>query len=135
MKLISTYSTKIKEYSHIFKDTVKLYREAVEFYISLILCEWASFDGLTSKAAVNLAEGLSVVTGGRPAVRYDFGISFYKFPCYLRRAAIADAFGRVSSSQRPAAASRQSRRPGMRSQRCIKATCTRETSSATISSA
>ena len=97
MKLISTYSVKIKEYSHIFRDTVRLYREAVEFYITLILCEWPGFDGLTSKAAVNLAEEFSVATGVRPSVKYDLGVSFYKFPCYLRRAAIAEAFGRVSS--------------------------------------
>ena len=97
MKITSTYPAKIKEYNHIFKDTLALYRNAVDFYINLMLSEWASFDKLLSTQAVNLAEKLSVTTGKRPVVKYDFGVSFYKFPCYLRRAAIAESFGMVSS--------------------------------------
>lgn len=31
MKIYSTYSVKIKHYNHIFKDTIKLYRLAVDF--------------------------------------------------------------------------------------------------------
>ena len=43
MKIMSTYSVKIKEYNHIFKDTIRLYRRAVDFYIDVILNEWDSF--------------------------------------------------------------------------------------------
>ena len=97
MKLISTYSVKIKTYNNIFKQSVMLYRSAVDFYVSLILAEWDDFCGLTQIKAVNLAETLSVSTKQHPVVKYDFTKAFYKFPCYLRRGAIAEAFGKVSS--------------------------------------
>ena len=101
MKLTATYSVKLNKngISHALKDTVDIYRKAVEFYISVINGEWnAAFCAITTqKAAVNTAEALSVATKKRPVVKYDFGTGFYKFPSYLRRAVIAEAFGKVSS--------------------------------------
>lgn len=97
MKLISTYSVKIKDYNHIFKESVMLYRMAVDFYVSVVMSEWDAFCGLTQIKAVNLAEKLSLVTKRNPSVKYDFSADFYKFPSYLRRGAIAEAFGKVSS--------------------------------------
>lgn len=97
MKIVSTYRVKIKEYRHIFRGTVKLYRDAVSFYISLIHDEWVNFEGQSQKSAVNLAESLSVRTKHNPQVKTDFGERFYKFPSYLRRGAIAEAYGKVSS--------------------------------------
>ena len=97
MKLISTYSVKIKNYNSIFKQSVMLYRSAVDFYLSLILSEWDYFSGITQIKAVNMAEALSVKSAKRPIVKYDFSRNFYKFPCYLRRGAIAEAFGKASS--------------------------------------
>ena len=35
MKILSTYSVKIKEYRHIFKDSVRTYRSAVNFFIDV----------------------------------------------------------------------------------------------------
>lgn len=32
MQIYSTYSVKIKHYNHIFKDTVSVYRDAVDFF-------------------------------------------------------------------------------------------------------
>ena len=40
MKIFSTYSVKIKHYNHIFKDTVSIYRHAVDFLINVCLNEW-----------------------------------------------------------------------------------------------
>lgn len=40
MKIFSTYSVKIKHYNHIFKDTVSVYRKAVDFFINVCLTEW-----------------------------------------------------------------------------------------------
>ena len=40
---------------------------------------------------------MTVTTAKRPIVTYNFSKSFYKFPSYLRRAAIAEAVGKVSS--------------------------------------
>ena len=56
MKIMSTYSVKIKEYNHIFKDTIRLYRRAVDFYIQVILNEWDQFAQCSNqKQAVQLA--------------------------------------------------------------------------------
>ena len=46
---------------------------------------------------MNAVEAFTVKTSKRKTVPYDFGKDFYKFPSYLRRAAIAQAVGKVSS--------------------------------------
>lgn len=97
MKVVATYSVKIKNYNEIFRQSVSLYREAVDFYLSLILAEWKDFAGLSQIKAVNLAESLSIESKNRPVVSYPFSTTFYKFPSYLRRGAIAEAYGRASS--------------------------------------
>lgn len=98
MKIMSTYSVKIKEYNHIFKDTIRLYRRAVDFYIDVILKEWDSFLLCPNQnKVVSLAESYSVTSKKRPVAKYDFGIDFCKFPSYLRRAAIAEGYGKVCS--------------------------------------
>lgn len=99
MKITSTYSVKIKEYNHIFKDTVVLYRKSVDFFINVCLENWN--DILQIKGGIkqkqSFVEGLTVKTKDRPAVKYDFSTFMYKFPCYLRRSAISEAIGKVSS--------------------------------------
>lgn len=98
VKIYSTYSVKIKHYNKIFKDTAKLYRQAVDFLINVCLNEWDDIKqiekSLEKRAYI---EKVSHRTKDRPFVKYDFDSSFYKFPSYLRRAAIAEAFGKVSS--------------------------------------
>lgn len=98
MKISTTYSVKIKEYNHIFQDTVKQYRSAVSFFCQVINDNWDQYSKLTNQiSAVNLTEQLTVRTAKRPSVPYDFGAEHYKFPSYLRRAAIAESYGMVSS--------------------------------------
>jgi len=100
MNLVSTYSVKIKKFNHIFDDTVRLYRDATDFYIAVIKDNWTQFSNCTSgEMAVRMAEELSVITKNRSEVKYDFGEKFYKFPSYLRRVSIAQAFGLVRSYQ------------------------------------
>ena len=98
-KILTTYNVKIKRYNHIFKNTVSLYRKAVAFFINVCLNEWHAIEPTLSQqnACVSVMEHLTVPTDKRPCVKYDFNSSFYKMPCYLRRAAIMDAVGRVSS--------------------------------------
>ena len=101
MNILSTYSVKIKEYRHIFKDSIRIYRSAVDFFIDVCLKEWKLIsvtDRLTERKT--LVESVTVSTKEHPDVPYPFGTKehgFYKFPCYLRRAAIAEAIGKVSS--------------------------------------
>ncbi len=97
MKIISTYSTKIKHYNHIFAETIKLYREAVDFYIDVCYLEWAVIDTLIGHNRLSYVEALTHRTSAHPNIRYDFDHKFYKFPCYLRRGAINEAIGKVSS--------------------------------------
>ena len=66
--------------------------------VDVCLTEWNLIStGKLQKERVNLVESLTVRTRQNPAVPYDFSAEFYKFPCYLRRAAIAEALGKVSS--------------------------------------
>ncbi len=98
MKLISTYSVKIKHYNHIFEETVIMYRKAVDFFLDVVLREWTGISELTDqKQRVNAVERMTHRTAKNPIVSYDFAVDFYKFPSYLRRAAIADALGMASS--------------------------------------
>ena len=98
MNITSMYSVKIKEYRHVFKDSIELYRSAVDFFINVCLKEWGSITPIKGlKAEQSYVETLTVPTSGRPNVAYNFNQKFYKMPCYLRRAAISEAIGKVSS--------------------------------------
>ena len=99
MNIFSTYSVKIKEYRRIFKESVELYRSAVDFFITVCLSEWDSFSSIVTSQSdyTKLMETLTVPTTNRTEVVYNFNTKFYKMPCYLRRAAISEAIGKVSS--------------------------------------
>ena len=98
MDIISTYSVKIKEYRHIFKESLQIYRSAVDFFIDVCLKEWTFISVLKGlKMQQSYVESLTVPTKDRPKVSHNFNAKFYKMPCYLRRAAISEAVGRVSS--------------------------------------
>lgn len=99
MKIYTTYSVKIKHYNHIFKNTISLYRKAVDFFIDVCLNEWepiSLIEGNLSKQ--RYVELLCHKTADNPNPKYvDFDIKFYKFPSYLRRSAINEALGKASS--------------------------------------
>ena len=101
VKQMSTYSVRISRCADIRKTlsaTAGAYRKAVDFFIDVCMEEWdtvSSSKGQTGR--VNAVEALTIRTSKRKTVPYDFGKDFYKFPSYLRRAAIAEAIGKVSS--------------------------------------
>ena len=99
MRIYSTYSIKIKHYSNIFKDTVSLYRKAVDFFIDVCLNEWNNITILErSLLKQQFVEKLCHKTADNPNPKYvNFDSLFYKFPSYLRRSAINEAIGKVSS--------------------------------------
>lgn len=97
MHIISSYKAKIKDFNHCFDETIRVYQEAVSFFMDICQKEWKSFQGLSNNKAVALMEKLTLATKNRSAVKYDFNAHFYKMPCYLRRAAIAQAIGACSS--------------------------------------
>ena len=99
MKIFSTYSVKIKHYNHIFKNTVSIYRHAVDFLIDVCLNEWTDISDIQGNLLQQqYVERLCHKTAGNQEPKYDnFDKKFYKFPSYLRRGAINEAIGKVSS--------------------------------------
>ena len=101
MQLVSTYSIKIKTYNDVLKETVTAYRHAVAFFVGVALKEWDVIEPITSTNYRQLAmEQLTVRTKKRPVPKYPFEDAkrmFVKFPSYLRRSAINEALGKVSS--------------------------------------
>ena len=99
VKIFSTYSVKIKHYNHILKETIEIYREAVDYLIDVCLNEWN--DIIAIKGNLNqqrYTERLCHRTSDNPDIKYgSFDKRFYKFPSYLRRGAINEAIGKVSS--------------------------------------
>lgn len=98
MNVVSCYSVKIKHYNRVFNDTVKIYREAVDFFIAVCLAEWDAVSTIVGN--LNQQRYIEVQTHStmsNPSPKYPFDYKFYKFPTYLRRAAISAAIGKVSS--------------------------------------
>ena len=98
MKINSTYKVKIKHYNHIFKDTVTVYRGATDYIINVCLENWDYISNIeTNLNKKTYVENLIHKTKDNPNVSYDFDKKFYKLPSYIRRSAIAEALGKVSS--------------------------------------
>ena len=101
MQIYSTYSVKIKQYNHIFADTISVYREAVDFLIEVCLKEWDNISCINGTVfQQQYVERLCHKTKKNPETKYgSFDKKFYKFPSYLRRGAIQEAIGKVASYQ------------------------------------
>ena len=99
MKIISSYAVKIKHYNQIFNDTVRIYQQAVMFFIQVLDSEWENLVSLSRNQKNGALEKLTHKTILNPSPKYDFDSAFYKFPSYLRRAAIQSAVGSYSSYQ------------------------------------
>ena len=101
MQIVSTYSVKIKHYNSIFKETIAVYRDAVSFLIDVCLKEWNDISAITGILfQQQYVEQLCHKTKKNINVKYaSFDKKFYKFPSYLRRGAINEAIGKVSSYQ------------------------------------
>ena len=97
MNIISSYKVKIKDVNRCFDATVRIYQEAISFFMDVCHKEWVSIQDLSKIKSVPFMEKLTLSTKNRPTVPYDFNAHFYKMPCYLRRAAIAEAIGAYSS--------------------------------------
>ena len=98
MQIYTTYKVKIKGYNHIFKDTVAVYRNAVDYLINVCNDNWFKLSQMSgSLNRQRYVETLVHATKDNPAPLYDFDKKFYKMPSYLRRSAISEAIGKVSS--------------------------------------
>lgn len=89
---------KIKDYSHIFSETVEVYRKAVDFFMSVCIKEWNVISSFSSvHVQMMYIENMCHATKTYPEPKYDFDSMFYKMPSYIRRSAITEAIGKVSS--------------------------------------
>lgn len=96
VKITSSYAVEIRK-QKMFDNTIKIYREAVSFLIDCFNKEWGSIQKVEgTKSRKSFAEKL-IHTTKHSTAKYDFDAKFYKFPSYLRRAAIQAALGSVSS--------------------------------------
>ena len=97
MKITSSYSVQLKPLDFDIKPTIITYRAAVSFLIDVVNKEWPSLVTIVGELnRFREVEHLIHTTKGNKA-KYNFDAQFYKFPSYLRRAAIQDALGCVSS--------------------------------------
>lgn len=86
--------------------TIGEYRRFLKPLVWLVNAQWVNLAELTSKKQVNAVEKIIHKTADNPKPKHKYFQSvvnrypsFRKFPSYLRRAAIADAIGIVSSFQ------------------------------------
>lgn len=97
MQIYTSYSVKIKHYNHIFKDTVVIYRCAVDYLIGVCIDNWDSIVTFKGRNRLTYIESLIHTTKNNPNPVYDFDVRFYKMPSYMRRGAINEAVGKVLS--------------------------------------
>lgn len=83
----------------ILEDTVTIYRDMVRRLISIVNSSWKEI--AVAEAQQRYVEQLFHATKDNPSPKFakffGLGTKLYKFPSYLRRAAINDAIGHVSS--------------------------------------
>ena len=113
MVVTTSYRVDIMDKNRVFLSTLEVYRRAVDFLIDVCLSEWAEISGLEGQLRkVNHTEKLIHRTKKNPSLRYErFDALFYKLPSYVRRSAIADALGLVSSYRTKLKSDQKAKRP------------------------
>lgn len=54
MKIYTTYKVKIKGFNHIFKDTISIYREAVDYLLTVCYDNWDKISQLNGNRKLSL---------------------------------------------------------------------------------
>ena len=97
MKVTSSYGVEILQLHNPLRKTMEIYRRAVEWLVPVYDREWGMLSRIPGqKKRFNEAEHL-VHTTKKNQAAYPFDEAFPKMPSYLRRAAIMQALGYVSS--------------------------------------
>ncbi len=109
----TSYRVDIMDKNRVFRSTLEVYRRAVDFLIGVFLNEWAEISVLEGRLRrVNHTEKLIHRTKKNPSPRYKrFDVLLYKLPSYVRRSAIADALGLVSSYRTKLKSDQKAKRP------------------------
>lgn len=99
MKLVSSYAVEIKHINKMFRDTIKIYNDAISFCIKAFEEHWEVLETLDTgnKERFAYADALIHSTRSNQALYTEFDIKFHKMPLYLRFAVINTALGYLSS--------------------------------------
>ena len=99
MKLVSSYAVEIKHINKMFRDTIKIYNDAISFCIKAFEEHWEVLETLEigNKERFAYADALVHSTKSNDAVYSEFDIKFHKMPSYLRFSVINTALGYLSS--------------------------------------
>ena len=92
-----SYKAKIINASRILDETVACYRDAIGYIENVVLAHYEELSAIKGDFASNARqakiESLIHTTKKNEALYKGFDLRFYKFPSYLRRDAIATAYG------------------------------------------
>lgn len=99
MKIVSSYAVEIKNISKLFRQTIKIYKNAVSFCIDVFEKEWSTLEQLEvyNRERSQYADKLIHTTKSNVAKYSEFDNKFKKLPAYLRTAVIHAALGHLSS--------------------------------------
>ena len=99
MKLVSSYAVEIKHINKMFRDTIKIYNDAISFCIKAFEehCEVLETLEIGNKERFAYADALIHSTKSNIAEYPDFDVKFHKMPSYLRFSVINTTLGYLSS--------------------------------------
>lgn len=99
MKLTSSYAVEIKHINKLFRQTIKIYNDAISFCVKAFEEHWEVLETLDTgnKERFAYADALVHSTKSNDAVYSEFDIRFHKMPSYLRFSVINTALGYLSS--------------------------------------
>lgn len=99
MKLVSSYAVEIKHISKLFRQTIKIYNDAITFCVKVFEENWSDLEVLetSNKERFAYADSLIHSTKSNIAKCPEFDIKFHKMPSYLRFSVINTVLGYLSS--------------------------------------
>ena len=99
MKLTSSYAVETKHINKMFRNTIKIYNDAISFCIKAFEEHWNVLETLETRNKKRFAYADSLIhsTKSNDAAYPEFDIKFHKMPSYLRFSVINTALGYLSS--------------------------------------
>ena len=99
MKLVSSYAVEMKHINKLFRQTIKIYNDAITFCIKVFEENWSDLEILETgnKKRFAYADSLIHSTKSNTAKYTAFDIQFHKMPSYFRFSVINTALGYLSS--------------------------------------
>ena len=99
MKLTSSYAVEIKHINKLFRQTIKIYNDAISFCVKAFEEHWEVLETLDTgnKERFAYADALIHSTKSNDALYPEFDVKFRKMPSYLRFSVINTVLGYLSS--------------------------------------